>query len=106
MAAPKPFWGFPNLPAILGALHHYEISIYLQEHNWVVLIVFLPSNVACFTIRIAEEERTGSLEFGGRRAPPSESPGRVLRQIRQSAFLLIFTSTWEREEKPLADLLF
>jgi hypothetical protein len=101
MAAPKAVLGFPNLPAILGALHRYEVSIYSQGHNWVVLTIFLPSNVASFAIRIAEEERTGSLEFGGRlsvHAPPSESPGRPLRQIRQSASLLIFTSTLGEEE--------
>jgi hypothetical protein len=82
----RDIWLHPNRSGVsricqpfLAPSHHHEVPIYSQGHKWVVLTVFLPSNVACFTIRIAEEERTGSLEFGGRRsvhAPPSESPGR------------------------------
>lgn len=48
--------GFPNLPAIRGALHRYEVSVYSQGRNWVVLIVFLLSNIAPFATRIAEED--------------------------------------------------
>src|SRR5271156_687427 len=47
-AALKSFWGFPNWPAILGALHRYEVSIYSQGHNWVVLTVFLLSKRCVF----------------------------------------------------------
>jgi hypothetical protein len=95
---------FPNLPAIHSALHRYEVSIYSQGHNWVVLTVFLPSNVAPFTTRIAEE-KAGDRWPTIRPCPSFRGPGRPLRQTKESASLLIFTSTWRRgQETPVEDL--
>jgi hypothetical protein len=86
MAASKPFWGIPNLPAILGALHRYDVSIYSQGHNWIVLIVFLGIKSCVFGSRRKKKALWSSRAQTIRPLPPpSEPPQRPLRQTRESA---------------------